>query len=161
MSIRSAPSARAASGFTLVELIVTIIIMTILAAYAAPKFFGRHGFEGRGFADQLLTVLQDARRTAIAQRRLVCVTASGASVAVSRATSAGAVACDAPLPNPFGSGDYVLPVPTSVTPYDSPLTVNFDALGRPSGTLAFPVDSSEGNFRLAIETETGYAHYVR
>lgn len=149
---------RAASGFTLVELIVTMILVTILAAYAAPKFLGRHGFEGRGFADQLLTVVQDARRTAIAQRRLVCVTASGAGVDVSRATAAGAVACNETLANPYGNGDYVLPVPASVTPYGAPLTVNFDALGRPSGTLAFPVNSSEGNFNLVIEAETGYAY---
>lgn len=146
-------------GFTLVELITTMIVLGILAAYAIPKFGGRHGFESRGFADQLLVLLQDARRTAISQHRIVCVTASGSSVIVTRATKATDTVCDGVLPSPHASGNYELAVPPAVAAYVASLSVNFDSLGRPSGDLVFAVIGEEGNFSLTIEAETGYAHY--
>lgn len=146
-------------GFTLTELIVTMIILGILAAYAAPRFSGRHGFESRGFADQMLTVLQDARRTAIAQHRWVCVEANGGNVVVTRTAAATDTACSLPLPNPNANGNFILPVPNSVAAYATPLTVSFDPLGRRSGTAVFPINGVEGNFSLTIEAETGYVHY--
>jgi len=146
-------------GFTLTELIVTMIILGILAAYAVPRFSGRHGFESRGFADQMLTVLQDARRTAIAQHRWVCVEANGANVTVSRAAKASDTTCTISLPNPNANGNYELPVPSSVAPYSPTRVISFDPLGRHSGTTAFPINGLEGNFSLTIEGETGYVHY--
>ncbi|GBG02347.1 MSHA biogenesis protein MshC [Azospira sp. I13] len=146
-------------GFTLVELITTMILLGILAAYAIPRFGGRHGFESRGFADQMLTVLQDARRTAIAQHRWVCVEANGANVAVTRAAKAADTSCTVSLTNPNANGNYVLPVPSAVAAYTIPLTVSFDPLGRRSGTAVFPINGVEGNFSLTIEAETGYVHY--
>jgi len=146
-------------GFTLVELITTMILLSILAAYAIPRFSGRHGFESRGFADQMLTVLQDARRTAIAQHRWVCVEANGTNVTVSRTTTAAATTCTVALQNPNENGNYILPVPNSVAAYATPLTVSFDPLGRRSGTAVFPINGVEGNFSLTIEAETGYVHY--
>lgn len=146
-------------GFTLVELITTMIVLGILAAYAIPKFGGRHGFESRGFADQLLALLQDARRTAISQHRIICVSASGSSVTVTRAAKATDATCDGAMPNPHASGNYELPVPPAVAAFVPARSVNFDSLGRPSGDLVFAVIGEEGNFSLTIEAETGYAHY--
>lgn len=151
-------------GFTLVELITTMIVLGILAAFAIPKFDGRHGFSARGFSDQLLSLLQEARRTAVAQRRIVCVAANGAEISVSKSQfAASGGVCNQPLTNPNSSGNYVLPIPVGImlAGFPDKVPLQFDPLGRlsPTTTVQLNITSAEGNFSLSIEGETGYVHY--
>ncbi|HZW22007.1 type II secretion system protein, partial [Noviherbaspirillum sp.] len=60
-------------GFTLTELIVTLVILGILAIAIVPRFLDRSTFDSRGFHDETLAILRYAQKTAIAQRRNVCV----------------------------------------------------------------------------------------
>lgn len=148
---------KAHRGFTLVELITTMIVLAILAAFAIPKFNGSHGFESRGFSDQLRSLIQEGRRTAVAQRRLVCVNVGGGAVSVRKATLAGG-ACDTNLLNPNSNGPYQLPIPVGINLIGGGL--NFDPLGRLSPTTAvdLTISGAEGNFSLRVEGETGYVH---
>ena len=62
---------RARSGFTLWEMAITFAIMTVLALLVAPAI-GRFGDgQPRGSADQLLALLRDTRKAAIAQNTMV------------------------------------------------------------------------------------------
>jgi len=146
-----------------VELVTTMIVLGILAAFAIPKFDGRHGFSARGFSDQLLSLLQEARRTAVAQRRTVCVADNGTGISVSKSKFAASGACDQDLAHPTSSGNYVLPIPSGVTLGGFPAgnTLRFDPLGRlsPTATVQLNITADEGNFSLSIEGETGYVHY--
>ena len=62
-----------ARGFTLIELVLVIILVGIMAIYAAPKFSSLGLFGGTGFRDQAISALQMGRKYAIAQRRNVRV----------------------------------------------------------------------------------------
>lgn len=146
----------------MVELITVMIILGILAAMAAPRFFERGTFDSRGFYDQVISTLRYAQKAAVAQHRLVCVTFPSASRVVLRtAANFADVACNTDLKNP--SGDY----PAGQTTYtaDAPSGVtlsgyanfNFDALGRVNIAAQQKITVS-GYGDIFVEMETGYAH---
>ena len=158
-------------GFTLVELVVTMIIVGILALSAIPRMMGRAGFDTRGFHDELITAIQFARQEAVAQRRQICVTVAAAAAGPIRITRALAPApgvCGAtPLLNPTTGAAYDdvnsgIRLPTGVViagvgATALPLTINFDALGQPqlNATAVLSI-TGDGVRCVAVEAGTGY-----
>lgn len=67
----------------MVELIVTIMIIGILAVAAIPRLAERSAFETRGFRDETVALLRYGQKSAVAQRRTVCVAVAGGGVALS------------------------------------------------------------------------------
>ena len=150
------------NGFTLIELIMVIVILGVLAVFAAPRVFNRSAFDERGFHDQTLGVLRYAQKTAIAQRRSVCVAFTASSVGLSRASAEGSSAtCDTPLNGPTGVA--VLTAPGGVS-FDTPLPVDFrfDGLGQPltGVNTAAPrsIQVKNASPRITVEAVTGYVH---
>jgi MSHA pilin protein MshC len=66
---------RALSGFSLAELITTIVIIAILAAFALPKL-NQQATETVYFSEQVKSAVRYAQKQAIAQRRNVYVVVS-------------------------------------------------------------------------------------
>lgn len=161
------------SGFTLVELITIIIIIGIVAVAAAPRFFNRNVFDSRGFYDQVVSTLRYAQKTAIAQRRFVCVTFPAnnqiyLSYGTTNSCSDGALASPSGTPYPLTNSNATL----SAYPVAG---VSFDCLGRPrsvgggvactdtsaaSGILTAQTVISVNGYgtNITIEQETGYVH---
>lgn len=59
------PGRYAISGFTLVELIMTMLIIGILATVVGPRFFSRDGMERDFFATEILNALRYAHTLAV------------------------------------------------------------------------------------------------
>jgi MSHA pilin protein MshC len=160
-------------GFTMIELVVTMVIVGIMAVVILPRFDTFGAFDAAGFSDQLQAILRYGQKTAIAQRRQIVVDF----------TSTGATLCSKPfvgtpptLPNcatgcasgtaiPLPGGSFRSPSgTTSSTPAAG--TFCFDAVGRPSttgGVLAATatVEIKDGGTvirTIRIEPETGYVH---
>lgn len=155
----------AEAGFTLIELIVVMVMITVLAAMAIPRFVGRNAFDTFGFSEQTGAMLRYAQKSAIAQRRTICVGLSGSDVVMTRATAADTYTCSASVINPADGTTWQRPLPSgvSVTGLSSP--VRFNALGQPvdsSGSVLGSnlsiVISGEFSRTLVVEAETGYVH---
>ncbi|HZW14199.1 MAG TPA: prepilin-type N-terminal cleavage/methylation domain-containing protein [Noviherbaspirillum sp.] len=160
-------------GATMVELVVTLIIVSILAAFVVPRFFGTHGFEERGLYDETVAALRYAQKTAVASRRMVCInfTAQTVSLRIAATNPANTANCS-------GAADLDLAGPDGITPYKIdttaegttkyrnatvkfkdgafPSTMTFDPLGKPNAGATIEVENFAVNIR--VEAETGYVH---
>ena len=155
-------------GFTLIELIMTMVVMGVLAAVAIPKIFDVSVFDARGFHDQTIAYLRFAQKTAVAQRRTVCVTfaiSPKSTVTLSMATVAGTFDCAVatPLAVPLGNSTGTLTAKSGVGFATLPDSFNFDGLGQPISALGvakttqtFQVTGASDT--ITVETGTGYVH---
>src|SRR5882724_10819370 len=60
-----APLRRYAHGYSLIELVTTLIIVAILGAVIAPKMFSNQPFEARGYVDELASALHYTQAVAV------------------------------------------------------------------------------------------------
>ncbi len=148
-------------GFTLVELVMVIVIVGIMGAVAAPRFFGTSVFQSRGFADQLKATLRYAQKMAAAQNHFVCVTFTANSVALTYdAVAPGSTHTTAACPgssmtSPAGQTPYIVTAPGGVT-VGGAAAFYVDPLGRPSTAQAIAVAGFATP--VTVEAETGYVH---
>jgi MSHA pilin protein MshC len=146
-------------GFTSIELVVLLVLVGILAAVAIPRLAERSVFDQRGFLDQTRAAIQFARKSAVAQRRNVCVAVAVGAVSVTRALAAGsAAACSAALLDPATGNALNLIAPTGVS-LSPATTLVFDGLGRLASPVAGASITVSGMATpIAVERETGYVH---
>lgn len=156
------------TGFTMVELIVTIMIVGILAAVAGPRFFEIDAFRARGFYDEALAALHYAQKTAIAQRRSIFIRLDGATETITACyTSVFPCAAADQVPGPYGERPYTITAASGVD-LQATGTYFFDALGRPYNAadtvptstfsaLTISIVGGGDTRAITVERETGYA----
>ncbi|MDG1750527.1 MAG: type II secretion system protein [Thalassotalea sp.] len=66
-TLNSQKNALAQSGFTLIELVVTLIMIGIMAATIAPRLFTSNGFEEYGYRTEIISTLRAVQLRAMQQ----------------------------------------------------------------------------------------------
>lgn len=159
---RSGPRGRVArkknraAGFTVLELVATIVIVGVLAATAAPIFFNNQPFQERGYADEIASALRYARRVAVASECRVAVSISPAGYAVNQHTDPDTCRAgtnwNSPVRRPDGQ-----PL-TGATPADVTVTPSVVVIFNVDGSLAAaPPTVAIGTFTLTWDVNGGSA----
>ncbi len=142
-------------GFTLIELIVILILVGILAIAVLPRFANRADFDARGFFDATASILRYAQKSAVAQRRTVCVNFDADSSVTLTLNANFGVACNTPLAGPDGAAPYVLTAPAGVGFTVQPANFTFLATGAASADRTISVTGLPGK-TLTVWAATGY-----
>lgn len=156
---------RSAAGFTLIELVVVIVIVTILSAFAIARI-NTQGFDTEGFANRVAAMVRYAQKTAISQRRDVHVVISSNMISLCYVvTDCGTPAAASPVREPPGTNAFSYSAPTGVGIGNS--TFSFNALGRPYDSLGVPIAGTlsitvtgDAPRTITIAAETGFVQYV-
>ena len=139
------------SGFTITELVVVIILVGVLAAVVAPLLSTSAVNEIR-FYSETQAFLRYAQKTAIAQRRNVCVSFTATTVSATVATSFGG-ACAGSLVGPGGVSPYSVTAQNNAGFSATPTAFTFDANGVPNNPQTLLIAGSNS---IVIEAGSGY-----
>jgi MSHA pilin protein MshC len=156
---------RNSAGFTLIELVVTLIVVAFLAVIAIPKLNTRT-FDTVGFYQEAMATVRFAQKEAVGKRRVVCVTLGANSVTIRFANTAGSPVCNTDLVSPRGVSPFTVTAASGVVLTSVPAIGSFffDALGRPfdAAGVSSPQRTisitGDGTQNFVIEAETGYVH---
>lgn len=147
-------------GFTIIELVVTIVIVGILSVAIFSKWNGSSGFDERGFRDTVISGLRYAQKSAVAAHKTVCATFTATTVTFTRSLTFGAASCvgGVPLEGP-DSNPFVVVARGAATFAPVPADIVFDAAGRPTtGAVALAITGLPAALNVTVEAETGYVH---
>ena len=140
-----------ASGFTMIELIMVVIILGVLAIYAAPAALNTGMFISRGFHDETLSLLRAAQKIAVVQQRTVCVQVNPTGVTLTmdaHAVATGVCNAAPSMPNRPRGGTGLSAVPASF---------KFNSLGGTDQTSAVTL-SIANSTPITVEADTGFVH---
>jgi MSHA pilin protein MshC len=153
-------------GFTLVELIVTMVIIGIMAIAVVPRFDIITGFDAVGYADQLKSVLRYGQKSALAHRRAIIVDFSGDTPTLAYTAESSCVLTPPNMTYPTAlrprGNSTSLPV-AKIGTTDTDEWICFNTMGKPfvkdltalSATLTISITDASA---ISIEPETGYVH---
>lgn len=145
---------RKTSGFTLVELVVTLVIIGALAVVSAPIFFSADNFRRRGFFNETLSAVRYAQKLAVASGCSVSVAVAATGFSVNRAgteATCNTGPFNTPVTDPAGSGDFARTAPNGVVL--SPATIVFTPLGS---TATGDVSITVGGDQFRVWGATGF-----
>jgi prepilin-type N-terminal cleavage/methylation domain-containing protein len=139
-------------GFTTVELVIVLVLMAVLSAIALPRMTDRSALQERGARDQLRGLLHQARQTAVAQGRDMCVLFTATQA---RLVHVAGNACNNanPVLGRDGQGALALQMPPNVA-LAAPASLRFTARGQI--TAASDVAISVGSMGLVVRRDTAW-----
>ncbi len=142
------------SGFTLVELIIVLVILGLISAYALPRFFDLQRFDDRGFYTEVVNATRYAQQYAVATNCDVQVRLTSNSFSLFRLDNSNCTGTsfNTAVLNPVSFNAFTN-TNTNVT-ISPAILFTFDALGVAS--VASNTAITVGGRSFCINAVTGY-----
>lgn len=145
-------------GFTLVEMIATLIIIALIAAVTGPRFFDVSSFRASGFFEETLSAVRYAQKHAVATNCNVQVNITATGFALFRPVNAAACGLGTYATNVADPSSneptFTRTAPPGVGLSTSPVTPNIVFSG--DGRASTSVEVSVGGKKFNVIAETGF-----
>ncbi len=76
-------------GFTLTEIVTVLVILRVIAAFTAPRFFDQVVFEERGFYEEVVAALRYGQKIAVGSGCPVQISIDASGYALTQQTALG------------------------------------------------------------------------
>ncbi len=150
--------AHGSAGFTMTELVTVVVIMGIIAALTAPRFFDRSVFEELGFYEEVVASLRYAQKIAVGSGCPVKVSINAGGYTLSQQTvlsnrcNTADTTWAMPVLLPDGqAASGITPAGVTLAPV---ITYQVDGLGKTD--LAADQTVSVGSRSLIVQAQSGY-----
>jgi MSHA pilin protein MshC len=138
------------NGFTLIELILVIILLSIVSLVVVSRFSSSKTFQQRAVFDQIQFLLKLGQKTAITQRRVIYVSSGTQEFRLCYTISSPCLDSQS-----VSSQGTVITAKTQNIIVSMPINLTFNTQGVAGNTLiTIPI----GSKNLFIEGVTGYVH---
>ena len=142
------------NGFTLVELVMTLVLIGILSSVALPKFFGRNSFDERVFFNDTLNAFRYAQKTAIATGCNVRISINNNSYQLLRDdTCSSGDFSSLTVPHPSSGESTYTGSQKNVTLTAINANTTFDSLGRANADNTITISS----LQITVIAATGFS----
>jgi len=149
-------------GFTIVELAAVLIIVGILSAIAAPRFFNTSSFRSRYFYDTVLNSLRYAQKLAVYSGCHIQASTTSSTITLLRRSSCTTGTFTTAIRDPAGGGSsYVQTAPSGVNITASDSAIYFDSLGtchRSSDATVANYTFTVGGKTINVIGQTGFSY---
>jgi MSHA pilin protein MshC len=152
-------------GFTLTELVAVVVLISALAAVALPRLGSALSWRDEARRDAVQVALRTAHKSAMAHRRLVCVSVAAQGLTLSMARSNPATACQVAWPDvqgaavhaaPNGGGGTLAATPTSTLYFQPDGRITQDAAGTQAARWTLTLSGADAPSPVLVHGGTGH-----
>jgi MSHA pilin protein MshC len=144
------------AGFSLFELIIVIVLLSILSVYALSRLFDQEDFAARGFFDDTVNAVRFAQKLAISTGCEVRVAINASDYQLLQSSTCSASDFVNPVANPANRGlnyqNLNMPSGFSLSPAT---TITFNALGVPGSDELITLTDGSTSYSFNLSGQTG------
>ncbi len=146
---------RCLRGFTLFELVLTLLLMVIFAVVVVPRLFSISLFQQRGFTDSVAAALRYARLQAWATECPVQVTLTATQYRLTQQSRCTGGTFNQAVRNPATQAPFQGQAPQGAS-LSGVGSIVFNVKGVPAATHTLTITGPGGTATLTVYADTGY-----
>ena len=144
------------TGFSLFELIIVVVLLSILSVFALSRLFGQEDFAARGFFDDTVNAVRFAQKLAISTGCEVRVAINASDYQLLQSSTCSASDFVNPVANPANRGlnyqNMNMPSGFSLSPAT---TITFNARGIPGSDELITLTDGSTSYSFNLSGQTG------